>query len=155
MQELQITIDNFNNEIEQIKIRSAPIEDDIKYLQDQIMQVGGGRLRSQKAIVDEIRSEIDRFTEHITTLMVAKSKSEKDLIKLENSLANCENEMEQIDNQVKQLETEIAQNNEIINSIESRVEMSKNVCIFVYILWFYFCLYIYICIHCYFLFFIF
>ncbi|CAH1763935.1 4678_t:CDS:10 [Entrophospora sp. SA101] len=127
MQELQITIDNFNRDIEQLKENySTPIENDIKYLQDQIMEVGGGRLRAQKAIVDGIRSEIDRLTEHVTTLMVTKSKSEKDLTKLENSLTNCENEIEEINNQINQLGEEIEQNNESASSINSKAEKSKN-----------------------------
>ncbi|CAG8521184.1 4706_t:CDS:10 [Ambispora gerdemannii] len=117
-QQLQSTINKLTQELENLKTHPASIEQEIKDLQQKILDVGGGKLRSQKAKVDEMQEQIDSHNDRITTLQVTKTKAEKDIIKLQNSIEKSENEAEELSLEIKQLEEEMQE--KVLESREIR-----------------------------------
>lgn len=101
---LEKTLVSFQNEIEQIQSQSASIEEEIQELQDKIMEVGGIKLRSQKAKVDGLREEIDTRNEGLSSAEVAKSKAEKQGKKQDKVNADTSAELEKVTQELEQIE---------------------------------------------------
>ena len=74
---LEKRIEKLEAEADKIRTETAGVEGEIQMLQAKIMEVGGVRLRAQKAKVDGLRGQIDTLTEAISDAEVAKSKAEK------------------------------------------------------------------------------
>ena len=69
-------IEVLQEEVENLRQDMAGIEEEIQSLQAKIMEVGGVRLRSQKAKVDGLKAQINLLSEEISNAEVAKSKNE-------------------------------------------------------------------------------
>lgn len=93
------------------------------------MDAGGMDLRIQKTCVNDVRKRIDGLNNRITKNMVAKTKAEKDVIKLETSIGRTEKESEQFKDDLKELNTEINEITQNMASIMQKVEEAKVVCI--------------------------
>ncbi|CAG8592645.1 10545_t:CDS:10, partial [Ambispora leptoticha] len=126
MQQLQSAISKLTQELENLKTHPALIEQEIKDLQQKILDVGGGKLRSQKAKVDEIKEQIDSHNDRITTLQVSKTKAEKDIIKLQNSIEKSENEAEELSLEIKQLEEEMQEKTLESREIRQKARQSED-----------------------------
>ena len=79
--------------VEKLRSETSGVEAEIKKLQDKIMEVGGVRLRAQKAKVDGLKEQISTLTEEISTAEVAKSKAEKQKIKHEKAFDEADKEI--------------------------------------------------------------
>ncbi|KAJ3232359.1 hypothetical protein HDU81_003041 [Chytriomyces hyalinus] len=84
-------------EYDKVEVKKTRLDEDIAGLQDQILQAGGVKLRSQKATVDGIIQQIDGCNEHITSLHVEKTAREKAIAKVESSFGKKEAELAEID----------------------------------------------------------
>ncbi|KAI8844426.1 hypothetical protein BJ741DRAFT_209622 [Chytriomyces cf. hyalinus JEL632] len=84
-------------EYDKVEVKKTRLDEDIAALQDQILQAGGVKLRSQKATVDGIIQQIDGCNEHITSLHVEKTAREKAIAKVESSFGKKEAELAEID----------------------------------------------------------
>jgi structural maintenance of chromosome 4 len=62
----------------------------LKILQDKILEIGGDKLRAQKSKLDHVKEQLVLINERIIKSQMAKSRAEKDRIKIENSLAKSE-----------------------------------------------------------------
>lgn len=127
MQQLQDEIETLNAELNNLKINSSRIEDEIKFYHEKILQEGGDRLRAQKQTVDSMKEQIDMLNEQITTSHVAKTKAEKDVIKFENSITKNQGEVELLNREVQELEVSIRQNAEASSEIGIRADRAKEV----------------------------
>ena len=63
IKELDALISKETKALEQLKSSSSSLEQEIKALQNQIMDAGGVRLRGQKAKVDSIQDQITTINE--------------------------------------------------------------------------------------------
>ena len=93
-------------ELQKLHSQSSGIEQDIKVLQDKIMEVGGVKLRGQKAKVDGLKEQIDLLTEEASNAEVSRSKAAKDQAKHEKAHAQVENDLKNLSVEVSQLEQE-------------------------------------------------
>jgi structural maintenance of chromosome 4 len=83
-------------EVSRLHSETAGVEAEIKALQDKIMEIGGVKLRSQKAKVDGLKQQIDTLTETMSNSEVSKSKEEKQYIKHEKAFADATKELEKL-----------------------------------------------------------
>ena len=74
---LEKNVLKLEKEMDKIRTETVGLEEEIQMLQAKIMEVGGVRLRAQKAKVDGLRGQIETLTEAISDAEVAKSKAEK------------------------------------------------------------------------------
>ena len=105
---LQRQIGDLENDIEKLRQETSAVEAEIQTLQDKIMEVGGVRLRGQKAKVDGLKEQIDLLSEEISNAEVAKTKNEKLVMKHEKAHADAEKELASLEKDSEKLEADIA-----------------------------------------------
>ncbi|KAI9691322.1 MAG: hypothetical protein M1820_009743 [Bogoriella megaspora] len=93
---LEKSIAGTESEVEKLRAETTGIEEEIQALQDKIMEIGGVRLRAQKAKVDGLRSQIDSLTDEVSNAEVAKTKAEKQRVKSEKACEEAETELEKV-----------------------------------------------------------
>jgi structural maintenance of chromosome 4 len=111
----------------ELKEKTVEIEETISSLHEDIMDAGGMDLRLQKICVNDVRKRIDALNNRITKNMVAKTKAEKDVIKLESSIVKTEKEGEQFEKKLKELNDEVDQIGKDIEAMVAKVDESKQV----------------------------
>lgn len=95
-------------DVERLRQETLSVESEIQILQDKIMEVGGVRLRGQKAKVDGLKEQISLLSEEISDAEVAKTKNEKLLSKHEKAHAEAEKELASLEKDLEKLEADIA-----------------------------------------------
>ncbi|KAJ3112510.1 hypothetical protein HDU96_004491 [Phlyctochytrium bullatum] len=93
LEDLKNQINVYNVEMKKLRESSSKIEAKIATLKDTILQAGGVKLRSQKALVDGISKEIDLCNERLINLTVEKSTREKNIKKVTTGLAGKEKDL--------------------------------------------------------------
>ena len=114
-----------NAELVKLKGETAGIEEEIKALQDKIMDVGGVKLRSQKAKVDGIREQIETLTEQHMQADIAKTKAEKTKIKVEKAFKESTAELEGVSNEMEGLEDLLKKQARTAEEFKARVEEAQ------------------------------
>lgn len=115
-----------NKEIEKLRAETANVEAEIEELQDKIMEVGGLRLRSQKAVVDGLKERIDLLNEDISIAEVGKTKNTKLTTKHEKAKADAEKELEILAADLGKLEEDIAKQAAGSADSKQRAEAAKD-----------------------------
>ena len=123
MKALEKQIASFGKEIDDLHSETAHVEAEIQALQDKIMEVGGIRLRSQKAKVDGLKEQINLLGEEISNAEVAKAKNEKLKIKHEKAKADAEKDIKSLAGDLEKLESDIAK--QTAEASKHREEMEK------------------------------
>ena len=115
------------NELEKL-IRSAEkIETVIKELQEKILEVGGVKFRSQKAVVDGIQDQITTLKERITKLKVEKASRERNVSKLKASIDAKTQELQDLENEMENLKNTLNAQLESAAKIRIKVNEAKKV----------------------------
>ncbi|OZJ03932.1 hypothetical protein BZG36_03614 [Bifiguratus adelaidae] len=127
MDQLQRDMSRIQDEIDQLRAKTAGIEQTIKELKDKILEVGGVRLRSQKAIVDGIREQIDSLNERITKTQVSKAKALKDIAKSETAIEKSEREVQEIQAELDNLKAHNDSQEADATAIRKRADEAKKV----------------------------
>jgi structural maintenance of chromosome 4 len=117
---LQVDVNKLRNE-------TAGIEDEIKALQEKIMEVGGVKLRSQKAKVDDLRDQITSLNDRITTCDVARAKNEKDCEKFANIMKSSEEELETLAEELAALEEDMKSSTRNAEQVRKKAEDAEHV----------------------------
>jgi structural maintenance of chromosome 4 len=127
MKQLQHSITKRSAEMEQLKQQTLVIEEDIKALQQKIMEVGGVKLRSQKAKVENIKEQIETCNEQIVRAQVARTKAEKDLQKAEAAVITNTEELERIAEEIASIEEDITNKTSAALEVRQRCDEAKAV----------------------------
>ncbi|KAG2237053.1 hypothetical protein INT48_001821, partial [Thamnidium elegans] len=123
--EIKQEIEDLEAEMKQLKKQTSEIEEAIRLLHEDIMNDGGMDLRLQTICVKQVRKNIDVANNRITKLMVAKSKAEKDVVKLEASIVKIEQEIENFSQTMQKLEDEIKETNKRMSDMTTELDKSK------------------------------
>lgn len=92
IKELKKEIVSLNAGIEKLRGETSSLEEEVKALQDKIMEVGGEKLRMQRALVDGLKDQIASHNEEFSFAEVRKAKAEKQKVKLEKDKAKATKE---------------------------------------------------------------
>lgn len=103
---LETAITKAQAEIEKLSGSSSLIEEEIQHLQEKIMEVGGIKLRSQKAKVDGLKEQLAALTEEMSNAEVNKSKTDKQRAKHEKATREAEKELEDVARHMEKLDDE-------------------------------------------------
>lgn len=107
MMDLQATISSLEAEIMVLQGETAGIEAEINILQEKIMEIGGVKLRSQKAKVDGMKEQIGTLAEEISNAEISKAKTEKQKHKHEKAREDAEAELEGVVGDLERLNADI------------------------------------------------
>jgi structural maintenance of chromosome 4 len=113
--------------VDRLHAETAGIENEIKALQEKIMEVGGVKLRSQKAKVDDLRDQIAALNDRITTCDVARAKNEKDCEKFSKTLKSSEEELESLAEELAAIDRDMKQSNRNAEQVRKRAEDAEHV----------------------------
>ncbi|KTW26551.1 uncharacterized protein T551_03468 [Pneumocystis jirovecii RU7] len=118
--DLENDVIDLEKENEVTRRNMAGIEQEIKQLQDRIMEIGGIRLRTQKAKVDSLQDQLNTIHDRITNADVSKIKKEKDKIKFEKAINDSKDELRTIELQLSDVKADISKKSKLIDSIRSK-----------------------------------
>lgn len=93
--------------MQSLRQKSSGIEDAIKALQDQILEVGGVKLRAQKSKVDGTKQQIELASDKVTKAEVEQTKSAKEAEKLEKAIASNTTKLDDLDLQLEELDKQL------------------------------------------------
>lgn len=124
---LEKQIAALEEEIEDLREQKGGIEEEIQTLQNKIMEVGGVRLRGQKAKVDGLKEQISLLAEEISNAEVGKSKNEKAIVKHQNSRADAEKELEHVTEELEKLNADVANQANDASGWKQKVEEAEEV----------------------------
>lgn len=122
---LEKEIAKLEGEVEKLREEMSSVEDEIKALQDKIMKVGGEKLRSQKAAVDQLKTEIVEQNEQTSAAEVKMAKAEKQKHKLEKDFNKASKELQNAIQETEALEEEIQNQGNTAESLTTRVEEAQ------------------------------
>jgi structural maintenance of chromosome 4 len=105
---LEKQIAGLEKEVQKLHDETASVEAEIQALQEKIMEVGGVKLRGQKAKVDGLKEQIDLLSEEVSSAEVEKTKNEKLKTKHEKAQAEAVKELAVLEKDLERLEASIA-----------------------------------------------
>lgn len=111
--------------IEQLHGETASVEAEIKALQDKIMEAGGEKLRNQRAMVDDIKKEIDTNNEEMSGAEVRIVKAEKQRVKLGKEIAKASKELETAVEDLEKLEHDVNSQSEKAEELKTQVKQAE------------------------------
>ncbi|EJP61750.1 condensin complex component SMC4 [Beauveria bassiana ARSEF 2860] len=126
IKELQKGIASLNSEIEKLRGETSSVEEEIKALQDKIMEVGGEKLRMQRALVDGLKDQITSHNEEISFAEVRKAKAEKQKVKLEKDIAKATKECDAAVAELEQLDDDITNQGTKSDELRQKVEEAQS-----------------------------
>ncbi|KAL4920968.1 hypothetical protein BDW62DRAFT_152897 [Aspergillus aurantiobrunneus] len=126
---LEEQISGVDEQIEDLRSQKGGIEEEIQALQNKIMEVGGVRLRSQKAKVDGLKEQISLLTDEISNAEVAKSKNEKLIKKHENSREDAEKELAHVAEELEKLNEDVTNQASDASGWKQKVDDAQDVSI--------------------------
>jgi structural maintenance of chromosome 4 len=100
-------------EISKLRSETAGVEEAIKALQDKIMEIGGVRLRTQKAKVDGLKEQVDTLNDEMSSCEVSRSKAEKSWKKHANATKDATKELEKVSSDLEKLEADVKHHTEM------------------------------------------
>ncbi|KAJ3124126.1 hypothetical protein HK100_011355 [Physocladia obscura] len=109
MSALKFSISKWQTEMEKLQKSKTKIDDEIRNLQEQILQAGGVKLRSKKAMVDGINQQIDGCNEQIKKLKIEKTTREKAIHKIESGIERKEAELEEAKRELYEVEASLVE----------------------------------------------
>jgi len=113
--ELKNLIKERERELEESIQKAQSIKDSIAKLQEEILSVGGDELKSQRKIVDEISTKLEKCNSEIVTLETNNKSYKRSITKCENNIESATKEREEID---LDLEKKSEKLNELLKSEE-------------------------------------
>ncbi|KAK3191917.1 Structural maintenance of chromosomes protein 4 [Lecanicillium sp. MT-2017a] len=127
VRELQMEVERLNGEVEDLRSETASVESEIKALQDKIMEVGGEKLRTQRALVDGLKDQISSQNEDISYAEVRKAKTEKQKIKLDKDITKASKDREAAVRDLEKLEDDIGNQGTKSDELRANVEEAQRV----------------------------
>ncbi|KIR56495.1 hypothetical protein I315_00669 [Cryptococcus gattii Ru294] len=128
---LDAEITSLTKETDKLREKSASISDDIKSLQNKILEVGGVRLRAIQSKVSTTKGLLDLANESITKAEVGQAKAARDVEKLENSIASSKTTLEEVVEELELVESNLegctADLNKVIDSIQQVNDSSDDI----------------------------
>lgn len=122
---LETQIQKFEKETDNLHAETASVEAEIQGLQDQIMEVGGIKLRSQKAAVDSIKEHLTLLGDEISAAEMAKTKNEKLLVKHEKAKSEAEKELQGLQQESEKLESDFQKYMAGVSQAKERAEQAE------------------------------
>ena len=124
---LRKQIASLEQQVGEIRSTTVTVEDEIKALQDRIMEIGGVKLRGQKAKVDGLREQIKTLSDEVSAAEVSKAKAEKQKAKHEKGVLTAQQDVGSVTQEMKDLEQAAKQQSEVANQSKKRAEEAQDV----------------------------
>ncbi|KAL8831236.1 MAG: hypothetical protein Q9191_000983 [Dirinaria sp. TL-2023a] len=111
--------------VNKFRAETAGVEAEIKELQEKIMEVGGVKLRGQKAKVDGLKEQIETLTEEMSNAEVARSKAEKQKAKHQKGFEEAEQEIASAVKELEELESDVNSQIRDVSGLKQKVDEAQ------------------------------
>ena len=122
---LEKEIAGLNAEIEQLRGETASVEEEIKALQEKIMEAGGEKLRNQRAKVDELKELITNHGNEISNSEVRRVKAEKLKAKIAKDMAKANKDLDAASKDMEKLEDDVSNQGEKAEALKEQVREAE------------------------------
>lgn len=112
-------------ELDKVNAAAGKVEEAIRVLQEKIMEVGGVRLRTQKARVDSLTEEIESSNEKATRLQVQQKTSAKAAAKARDTVTKLEAELSSITEQLATTQRKIEEKTAVAAQLQQTYEKAE------------------------------
>ena len=120
-------VSSLEAEIEKLQTNTVDLEKEIKDLNEKIMEVGGVKLRGQKAKVDGLKEQIKTLTEEISSAEVSKTKAEKTKAKQEKVNADTAIELTRVKDEMERFEEDTSKQSKEASDSKQKAEEAREV----------------------------
>jgi structural maintenance of chromosome 4 len=126
IKDLEGQVSALDDEIKDLSRTSSKIETDIAALQEKILEAGGVELRAQNSKVDGIKERIELFGERMTKAEVAKTKAEKDLVKLTKSTDKNTEALSGLESELQEVIESIGSSSQSVDAVRQKLQDSQD-----------------------------
>lgn len=123
--QLEKAIATLEGELESLRSKAAKFEDKIAALQAKIEEVGGLKLRSQKAKVSDLQDQIRHNESRLVKAKTERAKAEKDHAKATKAIESNTAKMQELEIELKDLRRQLAEKEEEAEPIRQTVEAAQ------------------------------
>ncbi|GAA5842425.1 hypothetical protein JCM9279_005379 [Rhodotorula babjevae] len=123
--QLEKAISTLEGELESLRIKAAKYEDKIAGLQSKIEEVGGLKLRSQKAKVADLQDQIRHNETRLVKAKTERTRAEKELAKATKSIESSTAKIEELEEEVAELKQQLKANEEEAEPVRQTVEQAQ------------------------------
>ncbi|WWD20077.1 hypothetical protein CI109_104551 [Kwoniella shandongensis] len=125
---LDSEIASLTKETDKLREKSSVISEQIKSLQNKILEVGGVRLRAIQSKVSTTKGLLDLANESITKAEVGQAKAERDVDKLEKTIAGNKAKLEEVDAELEVVEGDLQACSGDLAVIKEKVQEASDAC---------------------------
>ncbi|OCF77743.1 hypothetical protein I204_01743 [Kwoniella mangroviensis CBS 8886] len=126
IKQLDSEISSLSKETDKLREKSSGINEQIKSLQNKILDVGGVRLRAIQSKVSTTKGLLDLANEAITKAEVGQSKSQRDSTKLTKSIDKNQLALEEVESELEVVENDLKECSNDLNVIKSKVQEAQD-----------------------------
>ncbi|BGP29067.1 Structural maintenance of chromosomes protein 4 [Rhodotorula toruloides] len=123
--QLERAIETLEEELESLRSKASKFEDKIAALQAKIEEVGGLKLRSQKAKVSDLQDQIRHNESRLVKAKTERAKAEKDHAKATKAIESNTAKMQELEIELKDLRRQLAEKEEEAEPIRQTVEAAQ------------------------------
>ncbi|ODN78385.1 hypothetical protein L202_04024 [Cryptococcus amylolentus CBS 6039] len=122
IKELDAEIASLTKETDKLRTKSSAINDELKSLQEKILEVGGVRLRAIQSKVATTKCLVDLANDAITKAEVGQAKAERDVEKLGKAIIKNQTTLEEVEGELEQVEADLASCTADLQTLRERVQ---------------------------------
>ncbi|WVQ75201.1 hypothetical protein IAR50_004812 [Cryptococcus sp. DSM 104548] len=122
IKELDAEIASLTKETDKLRTKSSAINDELKSLQEKILEVGGVRLRAIQSKVATTKGLVDLANDAITKAEVGQAKAERDVEKLGKAIIKNQATLEEVEGELEQVEADLASCTADLQTLRERVQ---------------------------------
>jgi structural maintenance of chromosome 4 len=119
--------EKLRKELDEIDPSINRIQTEIDTLQEQILEIGGVRLRSQQSIVNGLKEQIKSHQEKVTKLTVEKVTRQKSFKKLLLSIEKKQEELSDVEKKIEVVENDSTNQCNSMKAVNNRVREAEDV----------------------------
>lgn len=127
LSKLRAEAQSLRTNIRELTSKTDAIQSEIRDLQEQIMNVGGIKLRTQNSKVEGIKNLHKLASEAITKAEVGLAKAERDLARLQQSNMINEDKLEGLTEELQDIELQLKEKTEAFRLVKAGVDEVKTV----------------------------
>ncbi|XP_071085692.1 structural maintenance of chromosomes protein 4-like [Haliotis cracherodii] len=125
LKELEKKVNEYKKDFDKASGAASKIEAEVQSLHQQIMDIGGSKLKAVQSRVDAVSQQIDQVTGQMTKANVGVKTSERNLKKAEDKVKSVEEEIEENKQKIGELEAQFKQLEEDASKVLEAYQQSQ------------------------------
>lgn len=125
--QFEAEIAGYSKDLAGLDKKSSAIHQQIKVLEEQILDAGGLALRTQQSCVKDLKASIDSANDRLTKTEVAMAKCEKDVVKLTKAIESTKSALQSSESELVDLKEEDRKTKSASHQLKTKVKEAEEV----------------------------